>query len=366
MILKKVFSTSNNSKVFRFQKAIFSISRAIDSLIILESSKEEFAVDNNKLHDDWKWKYLYQTFGKRTYGKAKETYILNAIWQRLIAMDIEVQPVTQQVVRLQGKDHSFRLLDLYFPSLKFAIEVDEEGHYGKENSDKQREDEVFETLKKYEGSNMASLLSAQLFNGVKFKRISAQGRFNDIEKQITEVVRDLKNQYDMLVKHDPDTIEWCSPREIQERIKTKREISTKDEVLFSTINEICECISPENVWRGKGTRPSFVELKSSTKPRMLWCPKMVITLPNGKKAAASGQGWENEFIDKQRIKESNTNKQWKDIEHEDRLERVTFMKIKDPLGNDAYRFVGIYVLESNPKNESYERIYKRVGDKYSW
>ena len=326
----------------------------------------EFSMNTNRLCDDWKWKYLYQTFGKRTFGKAKETYILNAIWQRLIAMGIELQPVTQQVVRLQSKDHDFRLLDLYFPTLKFAIEVDEEGHYGNENNDKKREQEIFETLKKYEGTNVASLLSAQLFSGIRFKRISAQGQLTNIEKQITEIVRELKNQYDALMEHNPNAIEWYSPREVQEHVKTKGEISTEDHVLFSTINEICQCISPENVWHGKGPRPSFVELKSSIKPRMLWCPKMVFTLPNGEKAAASSQGWENEFIDKHRIKESNSKKQWKDIEPQDLLERVTFMKIKDPLGNYAYRFVGIYVLESNQKTPSYERIYKRVGHKYCW
>ena len=80
---------------------------------------------------DWKAEYLYKTFVSRTRRKSHECYIVNAIWQRLYMQGYEIEPVTQKYVRRSdGNGHKFALIDLFFPALDLAIEIDEAYHKG--------------------------------------------------------------------------------------------------------------------------------------------------------------------------------------------------------------------------------------------
>lgn len=67
--------------------------------------------------------YLVKTLS-RTKRKDYENYIINAIWHKLDNM--ELKPVSQQYVKF--KNGNYALMDLYFPQLQIAIEVDEACH----------------------------------------------------------------------------------------------------------------------------------------------------------------------------------------------------------------------------------------------
>lgn len=96
---------------------------------------------------DWKSEYLYKAFASRTRNKKEECYVVNAIWQRLCLQGYEIEPITQKYVRRSDdKGHKFALIDLFFPALNLAIEVDEAYHDVKKDDDLERQKEVIRIL----------------------------------------------------------------------------------------------------------------------------------------------------------------------------------------------------------------------------
>ncbi len=95
---------------------------------------------------DWKRDHLYENFGKNTSGKAKECFILNCLWNNLVRSGIDIEPVTQQLIR--HEDGSRHFVDLYFPVIHLAIECDETYHLSSEQKqiDKERERCILNSL----------------------------------------------------------------------------------------------------------------------------------------------------------------------------------------------------------------------------
>lgn len=325
---------------------------------------------------DWKANYLYATFGKRTHKKSEECFVVNAIWQRLCAEKIEIKPVTQQYVRRHDKSgHKFALIDLYFPAVKVAIEVDERYHRHNETNDKLRQKEILRALFEINEIEGAKIGIEKKLGAIEINeetlptifRIHTDTSYAEVNKQINDVVDEIKKRVESVSISDADSIIWKSEDEIKSEIlkKDSPSIKTNLDLHFNTINEICDLISPENVWGGNNQRPSYVQLKSTETPMMLWCPKMVIHQRDGSTIAASNSNWKNEFIENSRIREWREPEKAPAITETDKLPRVTFMKMNDALGESRYKFVGVYQIESEDP-ESGTRIYKRVADEYSW
>ena len=99
---------------------------------------------------------------------------------------------------------------------------------------------------------------------------------------------------------------------------------------------------------------------------MLWCPKLALHSKNGDVNAASDSGWVNELVDDDIIREWNSDSSklsTNDPNHW--LPRATFLRVKTALGEEGYRFIGIF--ERLPKDDvDGARLYKRTGDSYSW
>ena len=70
--------------------------------------------------------HIAYMFNVRTNGKAYENFIVNAIYAKV--GEPELMPVTQQFVKNPRDHRRYYLLDLYFPQLRYGIEVDEEHH----------------------------------------------------------------------------------------------------------------------------------------------------------------------------------------------------------------------------------------------
>lgn len=323
------------------------------------------------MEKDWKSEYLYKTFASRTRNKKEECYVLNAIWQRLYMQGYEIEPITQKYVRRSDdKGHKFALIDLFFPSLNLAIEVDEAYHNDKIDDDIERQKEVIRILlleKGVEESKIGALekVTASEFkpgkNMPEFLRIHTDVPYDKLEEQINNVVEGIKNKI-----HDPEAIRWISPEEKMIQLRNKGAISKSDHIYFKTINQICDIISPENRQEGKGAIRCFVLLKNDPEPKMLWCPQLALHSKNGDVKAAPDSGWVNELIDEETLREwhpdpgklhgKNPNL-W--------LPRVTFLKGKTALGEVGYRFVGIFERQPEDAPDG-ARIYKRTKTEYSW
>ena len=81
--------------------------------------------------------HIAYMFNIRTKGKKYENFIINAIYTKVGNPDL--MPVTQQYVRDQNNLSKYYLLDLYFPQIKIAVEVDERQHISKEAQAADRE-----------------------------------------------------------------------------------------------------------------------------------------------------------------------------------------------------------------------------------
>lgn len=95
--------------------------------------------------------YISQMLNKRTKNKKYENFVINQIYARLDNPELEI--ITQQCVRITNSDienltvieeGKYYLIDLYFPQINFAVEVDEGHHENEQNyySDKERENYI--------------------------------------------------------------------------------------------------------------------------------------------------------------------------------------------------------------------------------
>ena len=93
---------------------------------------EKFEYNENEKMD-----YLAYMFNDRTKGKKYENYVVNSIYTKV--GNYNLVPITQQCVKIDEKTHYF--IDLYFPQLNFAVEVDEGQHNEQEHkiADEERE-----------------------------------------------------------------------------------------------------------------------------------------------------------------------------------------------------------------------------------
>lgn len=323
------------------------------------------------MEKDWKSEYLYKTFASRTRNKKEECYVLNAIWQRLYMQGYEIEPVTQKYVRRSDdKGHKFALIDLFFPALNLAIEVDEAHHDDQKDDDLERQKEIIRILLQEKGVEESKIGMLEKVtapeikpgeNMPKFLRIATDVPYDELEEQINQVVQEIKNKI-----HDPETIRWISPEEKMIQLRNKSAISISDHIYFKTINQICDIISPKNRQEGKGAIRCFVLLKNDPEPKMLWCPQLALHSKNEDAKSASDSGWINELIDEETLREWHPDPgKLHDKNPTLWLPRVTFLKVKTALGEEGYRFFGIFKRQPEDAPDG-ARIYKRTKTEYSW
>lgn len=330
---------------------------------------------------DWKAEYLYKTFVSRTRRKSHECYIVNAIWQRLYMQGYEIEPVTQKYVRRSdGNGHKFALIDLFFPALDLAIEVDEAYHEKEINqkNDIERQKEILKILLKEKGVETSKIhkLMQLTANEVSpgnmptFLRINSNTSYDEVEEQIDKIVSKIKDCIDNL--ENKESVRWLTPAEKRVQYHQKGAITIYDHIYFRSFNEICEVISPENKHKGNGQGyySGCEAIKNDPEKRMLWYAKLATYNKNGNIKIPSKEGrkgeWINELIDTETLREWNTDPtKLSKSKPDDWLPRVTFLKVKTELGEKGYRFIGIF--QRQPKNATDgARIYKRISSSYSW
>ncbi|MBA4853807.1 AbaSI family restriction endonuclease [Emticicia sp. BO119] len=91
---------------------------------------------------DWKYNYLIRQL-QRTFYKAHENFLINSLFHddRLI----NLKPLTQYYVKT--KDNNYYFIDLFYPQINLAIEIDEAPHEVKGEIDLLRQSEIENILR---------------------------------------------------------------------------------------------------------------------------------------------------------------------------------------------------------------------------
>ena len=165
-----------------------------------------------------KLEYVARSLSKGT-KKNFETYVINAIYQRVGNSELEIE--TQKYVRIQNGEK--RLIDLYLPQFSMAIEVDE-GYHSSEfqkGKDKTREGSIIQQAFKYSTGVT-----------ITFKRVKAfDVDLKEIDNSINLIVDEIKEK----IKETP-YLKWYYGEDRIELIKERGYIDTKDYFYFYKFN----------------------------------------------------------------------------------------------------------------------------------
>jgi hypothetical protein len=297
---------------------------------------------------DPKTRYLIKTLS-RTHRKDYENYVINAIWHRLGNPNLEV--VSQQYIldtnKKSGRSHFF--IDLYFPALNLGIECDEAYHAEVEQAarDQHREVTIFDILYKITAENYEAI------------HIKVTGSFQELEGAISRAVERIQRRISEL---NPPLWQIETP---EEYYKNKSTISISDRKGFSSINKTCNVLFAAGRKEiAGGASRAYFSLPAFTGTELegykLWFPKLAIPVideqGNQQLIAATHTGWHNQLAEGGAVIIERNEKNQSYIP--DLKKRIVFMKYKDPLGYNEYKFVGIFEYERIEDGSTY---FRRIG-----
>ena len=300
----------------------------------------------NRLIDS-KAYYLIKSLS-RTNRKDYENYVINAVWHKLSNTNIEV--VSQQFVKdsatANGRSHYF--IDLYFPALNIGIECDEPYHYEQSQlkKDFSREVTIFDILYGIKEDNYEAI------------HIKVAGGINEINVDIDKAVEKIRQRIQEI-----NPPEWKF-QSAEEYFLDRKDISIDDRIGFRSINKVCNILF--NAGRKETTGGATLSYFSLPKfsgtileDHKLWFPKLAILIKddNGvmKPIAATPSGWNNQLVDDGNIiSEINENNQ-PSPKAKDGKKRIVFLKYKDALGINEYKFMGIFEFLKQVEGKNFYR-----------
>ena len=267
-----------------------------------------------------KMEYLRKTFAQAS-GKSFENYVITQIWAAV--KDFGLRPITQQYVK-RSKD-KYALIDLYFPQIKFAIEIDEKNHDKIKELDGMRQEDIYRSVL-----------------GIKIEKIK-EGEYEEVERQIKEVVQKIKTASKGLEKFD-----WLENwrREKEEKllkIKNRKVLKVSDFAEFNEKVDVLKILEKKTA-RGLDYKVLQQAILNISENEAVFFPDT--TLGNKFKNNLSGY-WEQ-------ISGIRTDADPSKILY-------TFAKCDDSLGNIVYRFVGVFKFILPKKGRIC--IHKRISDK---
>ena len=276
-------------------------------------------------------------------NKMYEAYVTHRIFNALKSYDLRFS--CQQYVKFENGNYA--LLDMYFPDLNVQVEIDEGHHNNKENIklDGERQRSVEETIK-----NMNSLIRngvLTLKNDLEIFRVKIfdESKLKSIEKidiDIDDVIIKIKKKIDMV---NPEPWDFDEDFSYKKYLKNKT-IDVSDNIQLKYVHDVV------NLFGGnkdgtfcKGKQTAYGELLHlDDKEIFFWCPKN------------KDKDWNNELENNGRI--------IREKKHRDhgqaKTRRATFFKAKDNLGNNFYRFVGVF--EGIESNDDDYNMYKKISD----
>jgi hypothetical protein len=276
-----------------------------------------------------KLQYLRKVFA-HTIGKTFENYVINQIWAK--TEDFGLYPVTQQYVK---RANGYALIDLYFPQINFAIEVDEFAHENNKTLDKIRMDDIFGSI-----------------NGIKSERIK-EGNYDYVKNQIDTVVNKINEKVKQLGpfkwEENWKEIEY---KEKFEKIKKRKKLLSSDMIGFERV-QVTNDIFGMNLSKGYlQFGKSFFKISANER---LWFPHLT---PNKNWDNTVSDDWNiiyEKYIGNDIEMIKNRGVAWKI----DDFKRYTFAKYKNTLGEISYRFIGVFKVK---EKRNAVIIYEKMSD----
>jgi hypothetical protein len=279
-----------------------------------------------------KLQYLRKVFA-HTIGKTFENYVITQIWSQV--EDFGLYPITQQYVK---RENGYALIDLYFPQINFAIEVDEFAHKNNETLDKIRMDEIFGSI-----------------NGIRSERIK-EGNYDYVKSQIDAVANKINERVKQLGpfkwEENWQEIEY---KEKFEKIKKRKKLLGSDMIGFERV-QVTNDIFGMNLSKGYlQYGKSFFNISTNER---LWFPHLT---PNKNWKNTVSDDW-NIIYEKYIGNNVEIIKNQEVVREIDNFKRYTFAKYKNTLGEISYRFIGVFkVKEKNKETTIYEKIRDEIN-----
>lgn len=249
--------------------------------------------------------------------KVYETYVINAIYQKIDNPNLKIE--TQKEIKLSNG--YCPLIDLYFPQLLIAVEVDE----GQHASDDHKKHDIWR-----EKAINEQISNACKCDNIEFERVQVYDTtLEKVNKRIDEIVNKIKEK----INGRTTALIWKNHNEEIEEIKARGTIKAND--CFSNNAEIV------NIVYGKSLKGW---MKASY--RLLWFPVISDKRDDGK--LSSRGTWQN-FFDKngniiyERSEDKNKNEEkmkWAIIDK--KTTRIVFVKDRDTFGKTQKRFAGVF------------------------
>ena len=272
-----------------------------------------------------KKEYIIRQISK-TNKKNYENYVVTGIWHLLA--DNNVKFLTQQYV---SRTNGFALTDMFFPQIKFHIEIDEPHHERNIKNDMTRETDIIDAT------------------GHAIKRIKITDDLENIHLQIQETVNQIKGLIHELKKNNAYE-EWDLEKEFDPNFyKSKGKITVEEGATFRQIVDACNCFGHNYDGYQKGWA-----INNLDNSQHLWFPKFY-----------ENKDWDNKISDDglqiiERCKILNRKYQHFDDAIKENTERVTLPRVKDNLGFIFYRFKGVFKVDIEFSHPDTGVVYKRI------
>lgn len=281
-----------------------------------------------------KTEYIARSLSKGTHKKF-ETFVINSIYSKLDNPEIEI--VTQQHV---STSEGMKYIDLYFPQLKIAVEVDEGYHDNLEQKefDSKREESIKKAIQNNTIVNTNN-------HPIKILRVPIT-----VDNKVIDLV-ELNKKIDFIVKTVNESIAKLGNQLIwhfdscdrMKSYKKKGFLSFGD--YFDKMVDIVNLFSNKNFTGNQWQRCTypFNPIGCFDHPKYVWSPELSV---NG----SNKDGWINTISDDlttiyERATSGSGNQKTKyefDQLKKHRIKRITFLNYKDPVLGSIRKFIGVY------------------------
>lgn len=178
--------------------------------------------------------YIIRAF-EHTENKDFENYVVLGVWHRLrtLIKGNLPRPVTQQFVKHEDGRRSF--MDLYFPCVNIQVECDEGHHKSNIAGDKKREKNIEETLVAIADFEH-SVLGVDYSRNVEPLRVDATLPLDDIDRRLDEIAGEIAKKYGGLSEGEKQN-DWkkLSPVEC---VRSRRALDVSDGLVFAGRDDV--------------------------------------------------------------------------------------------------------------------------------
>lgn len=302
-------------------------------------------MENNEYNLVKRLDHIAYMLNVHTAGKKYENFIVNAIYSRVA--EPELIPITQQKVNNPKDPNKHYLIDLYFPQLKYGIEVDERYHMDPDQltKDEEREENIKEQI------------------GCEISRIhicDSKGETRSIEEINEEIERIVEIIKIKIAENAP--LKWMTYKEVIDEVKERGIFDVNDNISYDSITDIYNICGGKRSGKDKGKDADKLQrcYYRLNKEYKLWVPILALQDSNGV-VKNSKMGYVNTLSQDHSLlieKSSHPIDATFDIEYK----RVVFMRMKNEYGMPCIKFIGIFELTQEAEDKEHVHIYKRIAE----